>query len=119
MGGSKNAEEYIAERLEFEEFHGDYDDVRPEHEEEKVDVNEERRVWMEPILGSLDTRSQYMEKIMLFKHADGNRISDRIVEMCNEMLELPPEYEPIYGVGVKIERLPSMVTPTRVFVFVT
>jgi len=129
--GSKNAEEYISERLEFEEFHGDYDEElvtslgghhegdEKKQEDEPVDVNEERRVWMEPILASLDQKSQYMEKIMLFKHADGNRISDRIVEMCKEMLEVPPEYEPMYGVGVKIERLPSMVTPSRVFVFVT
>jgi len=84
------------------------------------DIEILRQDWTEPILQSLDAKTaKFQEKVMLFRHADLNRIADAVVENCKSILELPSFAEPLYYVGAKLQQLPALVTPVLVFVGVT
>lgn len=131
--------DYLRERLEKEEehFHNvdlweidkanqKADDERKQKQTGKappekihVPIEFQRRRWMKPLIDSLDHKTRYLERLMLFKYSEGNKISDAVLRQAKDLLDIAPSLNPRYALGVKLERLPSLVTPIRVLLVVT
>lgn len=75
-----------------------------------------RELWTQDVVGPLSKSQRYSEALFHFKHADTSRVSDRVIEGAKTLLGIPDSASPRYGVGVKIDRLPGMVSPARILI---
>jgi hypothetical protein len=75
-----------------------------------------RQLWRRSIIGPLQKTQVFAEMLFNFKHAETSRISDQVIAKLGSMLSKGDTQQPKFALGVKIDRLPGMISPVRVLV---
>jgi hypothetical protein len=125
----ETVEDYVKLRMEQERLHGMRDELLRKVDEARLlvqDVENRKRLkanldkitkkLLNTVVKNLKPGLKYEERSFHFKHADANRISEKIKVGCKELLKMEEKNKPKFAVGVDVERLPGQICPVRILI---
>lgn len=123
----ETVEDYVRDRMALEIKHGMRDDLlravdfkrclsneKERKKELKTKLAAKKKDLLNKVLKNLKTGLFYEERAFHFKHADANRICEKVMKGCPELLKKDDKDKPKFAIGVNVERLPGQICPVRV-----
>eukprot|EP00466_Bigelowiella_natans_P017805 jgi/Bigna1/62069/fgenesh1_kg.30_\ len=123
VGDNHDASHYIRKRLRKELDLGNRCgslvrmERKAKQESAETNLGIFREIWQNEIIEALPENRVFSEMVFHFKHANTSKISDVIItKIADSLLRKPDKLKPKYAVGVKIKRLPGMISPLAIMI---